>query len=215
MAFRAFIILTALGIFLGMYGWSEFKLSRTASETPEAITIQQLEKGTPANPHRVIGPHQPVYSLVIYSEDQKTKKINYVYYPITSKDRLKALFAALARKKGDPRKVTDQEYVKAIDVKVLVKSSRFRNEKGLKEAIDKETFPTKDVTGMIVNSVESLKTQERDMLKGRFPSFDETKCVIFEIDRKPTSTRTAIACLAGSVALFLLAVFSFVMLRRR
>jgi hypothetical protein len=214
MGCRGVLLLLVLGGVLFGYGFSEWQVSRNASATPEPITVEALEKGPPTNPYRVLGEHLVLYPGVVYYKQKD--EIQYVYYPITTRDRvMEAVRKMASRHGGDPRKVSDDEVLAGLDVRVVIKTRRYRTVDDLQQAIRKESFPTKDVPGMVVNSIASVGAREAELIRSSIKSFDPARVIIFEADRTPSSIAFAFAMMGGGVVLSLSALFGGLLGRRR
>lgn len=206
MGCRALLLIFVLGGALCLYGWREYRLARSASHAPEAITIEELERGVPANPHRTIGEHIPVDALVVYSYGKKSGKISHAFYPIISTGSLLAAREKALKKVGSTSRVKEDDVHEAIEIRVLVKTNQWSTPADLRTAMSTGRFPTRDLTGMVINDVSSLGSSEKAMLREKFKSFDESPVVIFEVGRTPTSMGLALAALGGGAALFLLGI---------
>ena len=143
---------------------------------------------------------------MVYSYSKKSGKLSFAFYPIVSKASLAAAREKAIKKKGAVEKVRMEDIQQALDIKVLVKTKRWGTPEDLKAAMDKDAFPTKDLTGMVVNEVSSLSTSEKNMLKEKYPTLDESRVVIFEEGRTPTSMGTAFAAMGGGVLVLLVGI---------
>lgn len=215
---RIGLAMIAGGGYLGWYGFQEFRLGWGSGSTPEPVTAAELEKGVPDNPYRTLGPHVPLYQSVVYMQTTRTEKgtgnktqtLDYAYYGVTSPENpdliaYEAAIERLQKKYSDPSKVPAGELPRIPSVRVIVKM-KFPSLAALKLAVDKETFPTDKLTGMVVNRIESLKEDEIRLLRQGYAQFDPNTTVIFEGGRSPTSTGAALGMLGGGVVLALLPI---------
>lgn len=202
-----FFFIAIFGAIILFYGYSEYHLASKSAATPQAMAVAELEKGIPANNYLTLGDHVPLYKMVIYSHSKGSQTVDYAYYPITTKDDLQKIVHELGAKHGgDTRAITDTEFGKAFHPAVLVKTHDFSTIDKLKEAVDKEKFPTSNVTGMVVNEIDNLGNNEREMLEGAYPGSDLKNVIIFEAGRKPTPPATSLAIMGAGGAVILLGV---------
>jgi hypothetical protein len=194
-------IFAIIGAVVGYYGYREYKLSAGASATPEPISIEELAKGVPANPYRKIGECAPVEYSVVYME--KNGKIEYAYYPIISRTDpyWGKVTTLLLKHGGDTSKIKPSDAPVLESFSVLIKTNRYATKSALMAA----EFPDKDISGMVVNAIESLGSQEEKLLRQAYPKFDAKNTIIFQENRKPTSSSTAMLMLGGGAFLIVLA----------
>lgn len=206
---RIAIVLIVGGGVPGFYGFNEFRLGSGASAEPEPISVAELEKGIPDNPHRVLGEHVPLYENVVYEEETRkgqksgTGTVKYAYYAVMSKENPelanfeKAVEKVLEKYKGDFAKIPQTEIPKIKGIRVLIKTHAYKTVSALKTAVDKEQFPKKDLAGMVTNRVDSISSRDVQLIKDGYPQFDAANTVIFEVGRKPTSSGTALLLMFG------------------
>ncbi|MGE0487628.1 MAG: hypothetical protein AB7S38_00285 [Vulcanimicrobiota bacterium] len=197
------IIFVGAGMLI-FHGVSEYKLSKGVSTTPEVISLEELEKGVPANPYRTIDEHVPMGAGSIYYGELESDSIDYAYYPIFTDAEVAEAVETLAPKHGgDADQITFAEAFTVLTPHVIVKTKRWRTKTALGKAIDEDKFPTK-VTGMVVNEIDSLKGDERKLLKENFAKLDVDNCVLFEEGRQPSSGGYAFGVMAAGSLLGLL-----------
>lgn len=203
---RVLIFFLVIGGAAFMYGWNERSLASKAGSAPVAMDVADLEaRGMPDKIYGTLGEHEPLYEQLIYSHDEKDKNsVDYCFYPIVSKKQVRATLEELAAKhKGGIDEVTNEEFYRAVPIKVIIKTKRYHNLDEIKREVESEKFPTGNIGGMIVNDVTSLTSQEENMLKSDCPKFDKTT-LIFEQGRSPSSGGLAYGAMAGGAALIVL-----------
>lgn len=189
-----------------LYGYNELSLSQKSSAEPMAITYEELEKGPPENPYRILGSHVPL-ELLIYSYNQNTKLVSTIYYPITSQDNLRSAAAQVSKEKKVPLKgMKGADIVNALDIRIVIKKKVDMSVDEVKE-FAKNSPPDSNLSGMIINNIETLGHNEAELIKSSLPRFDSQKTVIFEVDRKPSSKLLCYACLGGGFALLIVGLF--------
>jgi hypothetical protein len=63
---KAALFLVGLGA--ALFGWKEYRLAAGASAAPEPISVDELERGVPDNPYRLLRGHIPVPLAIVYVE---------------------------------------------------------------------------------------------------------------------------------------------------
>lgn len=91
---------------------------------------------------------------------------------------------------------SDKDLPAAPPVRILVKSSHVSNEAGLVALGEKET-----ITGVLINKIESMGSEERDLLKGSYPGSNLESCYILEEGRTPSGTGALMGYFLGGLAL--------------
>lgn len=205
---RLVLLMLFGGFMLGSYGWGELKMANRSGSTPAAVQVLDLETKGADKLYCTLGEHFPLAEELIYSHDQDhPNQVDYCFYPIVSKEQAHEVVEKLkAAHGGDIDKVTNAEFYKALKIRVLVKTKRYHTVDDLKRAIEKDQFPTSNLTGMIVNDVSKLETQEKNLLRQSFPSYSETETLIFEHGRAPTSPVLAFGIIGAGVLVGLLGI---------
>ena len=204
---RVLIFFVVIGGAIFMYGWNERNLARKAGSTPVPMEVADLEsKGMPEQIFLTLGEHEPLFEQLIYShKENDDNSVDYCFYPIVSKQQVRATLEELAAKhKGGVDEVTNEEFYKAVPIKVIVKTTRYSKLDQIKQEVQGEKFPTGKLTGMIVNDVTSLTSQEKNMLIQDCPKFNESTTLIFEQNRTPSSGGLAYGAIGAGVLVVLL-----------
>jgi hypothetical protein len=109
----------------------------------------------------------------------------------------------LAKYKGNVSKIPESEIPTLGNVKVIIKNKSFTTRSALDAALKNHTIPTSDVSGMVMNRIDGLGSEETKLLRNTYPQFDAANTVIFEVGRKPTSSGTALLLMFGGGVLIL------------
>jgi hypothetical protein len=180
------LFLIPLGLII--YGYHEYRLSEGASAEPVPVEIADLEAGKrPAQNHIRIGKHSPVWDQCIYSVSPKDKDkpdplVFEVLYPVISPSKLDHWDG----------KVT-----------VLVETHRF----GRVSDIQKDKVRVvPEATGMLVNSIRSLREEEARLIREGLPDQDLENVLILQEGRKPTSQTWALVIMGAGIALGILII---------
>jgi hypothetical protein len=80
---------------------------------------------------------------------------------------------------------------------VLVKTKRFGTIGGIPDDLDR----SEGVTGMVVNKVSSLGTDEANLVRQNFPSIDLNKVLILEEGRRPSPIILSFGMMLGGAVL--------------
>jgi hypothetical protein len=179
---RLKIALMILGGVVGFFGIQEWRLATAAKPTPQRLSAAQLvDKGPGKNAHILLTNYTAAGNDFVYEENKRTHKWQKVWIPLQPDGGLFGL------QPGGP-------------VRILFKSKKASGEGDL-AGIFMGLPPLK---GMIVNKIESLGREEKDLLRARYPSIDFDHCYIFEHDRSPASTAQVVGLMGGGGFLILL-----------
>jgi hypothetical protein len=202
-------------IALLIYGVREYMLGRGSGSEPAAISIEELEAGVPDNPYRRLGPHIAVFDNVVYSQRKRggSDSVQYAYYPAVSKKALDEAVAKFGKGAGDAAAAA---LLRTLPIKVIVKTRRWKSVDEIKAEVDRQDslFRT-ELVGTVINRIDSIGTQEVELLKGVTPNFDPKTTVIIEEDRKPTAPALAMGLIAAGVVLAVAPLPIWLIRRRR
>jgi hypothetical protein len=177
-----------------VFAWSERQVSSTATVEPLAVDLEQLEKGpVPENNHLKIGSHTACYFDTVYKAvargkgpkrpDQNTK-VDYCFYPIVSTSHpYSQHLRQLEKKFGSADKVPENVMPRLSELKVLVKTSRFRTVGDIPEDWRTESA----VQGLVINQISTLGSEEQKLLRQDFGNIDFSKVLILSEGRRPSS----------------------------
>lgn len=207
-----------VGIAVIFYGFSEFKLSKAASDEPTTLELAAIESGEAdlSNAHVVIGSHVADYYECIFeyeggNEMKETDKVTYAYYPILSNQHpyvvgMNQLYEQFPD--GIPKEV-DLPDMGVISV--LVKTDEFPTIGDIPEDMISED----QVQGLIVNKIEKLDQEEIDLLKESYPAIDPEKILLLDKARTPTPAGITLAIMGGGVLVSIFAALWMVLPRRQ
>jgi hypothetical protein len=202
---RIFLLLVIFGGVILYVGIKEWRLSQAASPNPQTITCDQLEKKGPGNNlHVVLTDFILCEGSYVYqgskNDNSRWTKVWIPAVPIDG-EYVQQLKRMIAENK------TSGEIPKPKNLKVIVKTSNVHSESELDDYAKHQT-----IQGLLVNKVESLGSEERNILAGSYPGIDFSNCYILEEGRKPKSAGTAAAMMGGGGLAILGGLFG--MLRR-
>jgi hypothetical protein len=199
------------GAILAFFGWQEYKVSAGASSEAVQTPLEALEQGnTPPNKYVKFGPHYRLYLDLVYevsvpkgrSEPIASDTVNYIYYPIISKNH------PFLKKLEQLPPGADVPQIE--NFSVLVKSKKFGTFGSLPED-DKEEA---EITGLIVNEIEGVSSEDQALIRSRYPNIDFTKVLILEEGRSPSSGFKSFGMMGGGVILTLAGI-AWLFIRRK
>ncbi|MCM8539022.1 MAG: hypothetical protein NE328_02025 [Lentisphaeraceae bacterium] len=191
------------GGFLSFTGYQEYLVSSNAKSTPSKVKVEDLEKGVKLKNNYVqLEEHIALIGGCVYSAKlrkgqstiQKNSTVEYCYYPLISYEHpyLKEQ-DRLIEKYGKYEMIPKNELPKLRDIKVLVKSTKYSTVSSIPEEVDhKNKF-----RGLVINSIDSVKSEEAALLSQSFPGINVNKVIIIEQDRKPSSMMISLLMMAG------------------
>jgi hypothetical protein len=173
---------------MGFFGSQELLLASRASATPQDITCEQLGKtGYGRNAHVRVHDFL-VMPNYVYKEEEHSTKWQDVWVPLASFESAKAHL----KDDGKP----DWDAVRASgEVRVLLLSHDVPNEAAI-EAVDNADT----IDGMVINSIDSLGSEEKAKLAEDYPKMSLDTCVILEHNRHPNHMK-GLGLVVGGVAL--------------
>ena len=210
--FRLKLALIGGGLMLAWFGIQEFRLSSGTSAEPVSVSLAELEGGAePGNGHVLIGEHIADFAGCIYEYKEKNKSVTHAYYPVISEEHpffkeLNELYAKYPNIDDAP----ESEYPGIDDFRVLVKTKRFKTIGSIPEGLK----PMDNLQGLVINLVESIKSEEKKLIKESFPKLNFENVLIVEDHRKPSSAITSLGMIGGGGLLSLLGIGSFFMGRK-
>lgn len=189
---RFILALVVGGGVLLFIGIQEMRLRSAAKEEPQKIACAELAANGPGeNAHVLMGDFILCDFAYVYEEkNNQWSKVWVPAVPIGGAFHLKLL--SMLDEEG---RLTG-EVPPPTNVKVIVKSSSVDNEGELGVLAEKETLQ-----GVIVNTIESLGSEEEKMLKESYPSVNFDECYILEVDRAPATFAKMAGFSVGGVLL--------------
>ena len=223
-AWRIILIAAVLGGILIWFGWQEYVLGKGATTEAQETDLAALEKGAAlTNPHVKFGEHICIFNKsLVYSyekdlENQKSatpaSEVNHAYYPIVSTShKFSKEYLAMMAKYGSIGKTPEKERPNLPNTfTVLVKTRAYKTVGDLPDGVAKHA----NVQGLVINEIEGLDSDERRLIRGRFPKLDLDKVLILERGREPSSPTMAIAFIGAGGAIIVLGIGLVVWLSRR
>ena len=197
---RWWILLIGLG--LTVVGCEETRIAWRCTPEPETVELESLENGyRPKTDYLTLGPHLALMEDGVYQErvpkgqtptpsDVVNRKatVNHVFYPVVS------LQNPVARS-ADPAQAT---------YSVLVKSGQFHTVGELFDRVGDGTPLRSDhLTGVVINEIDPIPKDERQLLIEGFPNVNLDNVLIVELDRKPRSRVGALLMLLAGLVIMI------------
>ena len=205
-----FIILG--GGFLSVNGYQEYIVSSKTKNTPSATKLVDIEKGNKiTNNYLILDEHWAFYSSCVYyyktskydKEVKDSSTVEYAYYPALSIEHPYIIqLGKLEEKYGDLSKVPEGQFPKLENIDVLIKTEKFKTVGDIPAYIDTK----KNMTGLVINSINSLNDDEKRLIQESFPKVNFNKVVIIEEGREPSSTTSSFAMMGGGVFIIFIGI---------
>lgn len=168
-----------LGAMLLFTGFREWQLGAAASAAPEDLTLEALiARGPDGNPNVRISDFMLADNYVYFLDDSG------VSWGVV-------LIPAVPKTLGE-------QSVHVLNPKVIVKSTRVPSENELKPLRARTRMQ-----GLVVNRIEALGSEEKDLLSQDYPGLDINKCLILEESRQPSDFGKVFLMGGGGMALLL------------
>ena len=206
---RFLLLIIFAGGFLSFKGYEEYKVSANASSTPTLTKVADIENGKKlTNNYVKLDEHRALIGFCVYSASLKkhetkvrdSSTIEYIYYPVLSTEHpFSKKMAALISKYKSINNIPGNMFPELSDVSVLVKSERYKTYGSIPESIGVK----KSLKGLVVNSINSLDSEEKSLIRSQFKGADFNKLVIIEENRTPSSTITAFGMMGGGIAIII------------
>lgn len=196
--------LTKLSVFLliigGMmifFGAQEWRLASVASATPQQITCTQLEKNGPGNNAYVtVTKFYNAPNLVYEKASANATEWRRAWVPIFGQDSDYAKKIMMDAFMG---KINKSNIPPLTQINVLVKSNKIHN------TADAQAMENRgQVTGMVINKIESLNQKEREKMQEMYPNADLSKTWIIEEGREPAQPSKYMGLMGGGGLLALI-----------
>ena len=193
------------GGFLSFTGYQEYTVSSNTKSTPSMVKVEDLEKGLKLKNNYVqLEEHIALIGGCVYSAKlakgehniKDSSTVEYAYYPLISYEHpfLKEQ-NRLIEKYGEYKLIPQKERPKLKDIKVLVKSTEYSTVGSIPAEVDhKNKFK-----GLVINSIDSVKDDEANLLRQSFPGLNVSKVIIIEQNREPSSMAISLLMMAGGV----------------
>ncbi len=159
------IIALIAGIALIFYARSEQKLADDSKEIPEEITLQKLIARGPNGNNNVILTHFAVCDNCVY--EHKNGNWTCAWVPIVPSENV----PPGQNTGGSP-----------LVIHAMIKSPKAKNMKDLEQRCNKARL-----RGMVINKINTLSSDARYILEGRYTGTNFDTCIIIEEGREPSS----------------------------
>lgn len=211
---RIKILVVVGGLALAYHGYEEYTLAKVATPDPVKVDVAAIERGDKqTNAHVRLGDHLRLYGDAIYSYSRKkhetgpptnATRVSTVYYPVISHQHpfLKRI-EELREQSPDLKKLPPGVQKPVLDtVAVIVKTKRFDTVGSIPDKFE----ASKDLTGLAVNLIESLKEKEKALIRSTFPKVNFDTLMIIEEGRKPSSQSYGLTVMPAGIFIALLGV---------
>ena len=184
-----------------VYGaFSEMSLGRGTDGGPKEITCAELgDLGSRANPHIEMTDFLLCEQSYVYKEEYG--KWQAVWVPAVPFEGEYHERVADLLEQGVP----DDEIPPPDNIRVIVKLTSAKNEYDVSRVGEQET-----VTGMVINRISSLGSEEKKLLREGYPGIDFDRCWIVHVGRTPMSGAVILGMLIGAIVLFVISLWPWV-----
>ena len=174
---RLGIVILVLGCIMMFYGYKEWRLCTAASTTPDDITLEALiARGPDGNPNVRVSDFMLGDNFVYFTDDSGLRWTN-------------VLIPAVPKTMGE-------QSAHVLNPQVIVKTAHVASED------DVDTLRSRPkVQGLVINRIEELGSEEKEMLRQDYPGLDFNKCIILEEGRQPSEFIKVFLMGGGGLAL--------------
>ena len=171
---RVGLVMLVGGAFLAYFGYKEYRLSKKVQSTPQRISAADLEKNGPGDNANVV--------LVDYAFGE-----NYFRKAKKNSDAnwTKVWIPTLSSEATDPTAF-----------QIIVVSDKIKSESNMASA-----ELSNQLSGVIINEIDSLGSEESKLLKQNYPKLNLDKVWIIEHDRTIPIAGKAMLMAGGGLAL--------------
>jgi hypothetical protein len=188
---RGAIFAFVIGVPLLLSGFKEKKLSDASSTAPETMSLEKLvQRGPEGNPNINLTGFLLCNNFVyVYPKNDllNQRTWNGVWVPIIVRP-------------ADVRPGTIA-HLQGAGVQALIYSKNVRTKEGLIPHLGVE-----QLSGMVINSIETLSTDKKQLLEKSYPNINFDRCIIFEEGRKPADAESISLRTDGGCALIFIGI---------
>jgi hypothetical protein len=210
---RVVIALMIGGGALCFFGHKEYRVSAGTSSEPMSVELADIEGGEISDNNYIqIGPHYRLFEACVYGYETSSgsekvtnrTKVTEAYYPVYSVgSSFGRQMGAMTKKYGGydeaPDDLPDNERLPLDNVAMLIKTSKYRTVGKLPGGVKL----SQKITGLVINTIESIGSEEKKLLQEGFGNIDFSKVLILEQGRKPTSAIASLGMMGGGALLVL------------
>jgi len=210
--FRVKLGLIIVGGVVAFMGGQEFLVSHGTTTEAVNVDLAKLEAGEELeNNHARIGEHTAIYAGSVYayetskydnSTPRNSTKVSYCFYPILSSSHsFMQRLVELEEEYGSLEEVPENvEFPEIKDFTVLVKTKSFKTVGSIPDGIADRP----SIQGLVINQIDSLDSEEEELLLSSFPGLDMDKVLILEDGRTPASLGKSLGMTLGGGLISLL-----------
>jgi hypothetical protein len=185
-------------IALGVFGYKEWKLAQGCKADPQKLSCADLgQKGHGDNAYVVM--NEFIGGDYVYYQKKGNAKYESVLIPAIPLSSPWVATAKAAHDRGQPLPP-----IPASEVRVIIKATSI-DEAGVKALVDRD-----DVTGVVINRIESIGGKDKDLLGQIAAGLNPDACQILEVNRTPASAGKYMGMMGGAAALLLVGGFMLV-----
>jgi hypothetical protein len=193
---RASLAMVVVGGILCYFGFKEWQMREASSAEPERISLQKLiARGPEGNPYVLLTDFEWCDD-VVYEHKGGSAPWEKCWIPVVPSGGAPAAgpFPGPRFGPGAPERPAGPS---PTAFRAIVMTSKV-NGPGAVPGYTRQTT----LKGLVTNSVMSLGSKERDLLKQGYPNTDFDKCIIIQDGREPAGPGMLAALLGGGTALF-------------
>ena len=172
---RFWLVIIGLGALF--FGWREWSVSGHATKTPLPIELSAIEAGKrPTNNHLLIGDHLRLYEYSLIYGKLNRDDVESTLYPIISMEHP---FIQEMDEYFSKQETPEFENLPPPEIKqfvVLVQTNKYKSEHEIPRGFVMEPR----LQGLVISSVRSLRSKEKQLIEEEFPNLDFDKLIVIE-----------------------------------
>ena len=198
---RIYLAMIIGGGFLVFYGFQEYRLASAMQNTPQKITCEQLGASGPGkNAYVDLEEFLLCNFSYIYEvdEDNRWRTVYIPAVPLGGEFHQKIL-EFNERIEAEPEiELSEDDLPMPTNIQVIIKSKKVNSDAQVEALANQDS-----IRGVVINKIEKLGEQERNLLASSYPGINFKNVWIIEERREPSNrSRGAGISLAGLVLLF-------------
>jgi hypothetical protein len=186
------IILIVIGLGLAIWGGKEALLASGATDTPQNITCADLAANGPGtNAHVRVTNFKSMSNFVF--RKSATGDWQTAWLPIIPPSAVKP---PNGRRLRPGSKIIPKDFVDSSNIHVLIKTHTVRSQADVDGAMKRD-----EVEGLVINKIEKLTDNERELFQNAYPQMDSDNVYIVEDGRMPAGGTGMLGLIGGGVLL--------------
>ena len=177
-----------LGAVLFFVGWQEWRLGTKAKTQPQTISATDLGARRPgSNAHIILTNFAPSDGAYVYMGQKGgggavVGRWQKAWVPAVAQGM--PIFGGPMGMPGGP--------VVGGDIRIIIKTTKAGDENELRNIVNQPTLQ-----GLVVNEVERMSGQEKQLLTDSYPGVDFNRCWIVEVGRQPAGVSKVLLFMGG------------------